>query len=136
MREVVARRLAELRSRVARVRELLPDDAETFRAQRTESEALTLNLYLAVQCTIDLAMHLVAERALGVPGGPREALELLERSGLLDRELAVRLNGAVGLRNRIAHQYGTLDLERVYLVARDDLGDLEWFARSVASMSD
>ena len=44
-----------------------------------------------------------------------------------------RLSAAVGMRNRIAHQYGTLDLARVYAAARDDLGDLESLARALAS---
>jgi uncharacterized protein YutE (UPF0331/DUF86 family) len=38
----------------------------------------------------------------------------------------------VGLRNRIAHEYGRLDLKRVYEAARDDLGDLESFAAVIA----
>ena len=52
----IARKVADLRARVARVRELLPDSAESFRAHRTEAEALLLNLYLALQGASDLAL--------------------------------------------------------------------------------
>ncbi len=129
---VVARKVSEMRNRVTRVRELLPPTVDEFLARRTEAEALILNLYLALQESSDLAMHVVADRALGVPGDARAAFEMLAKSGLVQESLATRLAAAVGLRNRIAHEYGRLDLGRVYEAARDDLGDLESFAAVVA----
>jgi uncharacterized protein YutE (UPF0331/DUF86 family) len=129
---VVARKVSEIRNRVARVRELLPLRVEEFLARRTEAEALILNLYLVLQESSDLAMHVVADRALGVPGDARAAFEMLAKSGVVEDPLATRLAAAVGLRNRIAHEYGRLDLQRVYEAARDDVGDLESFAAVIA----
>jgi uncharacterized protein YutE (UPF0331/DUF86 family) len=129
---VVARKVSEIRNRVARVRELLPAGVDEFMARRTEAEALILNLYLALQESSDLAMHVVADRALGVPGDARAAFEMLAKSGVVQESLATRLAAAVGLRNRIAHEYGRLDLRRVYEAARDDLGELESFAAVIA----
>ncbi len=128
-----ARKIAELRARLARVRELSPPDLETFIARRTEAEALIFNLYLALQASSDLALRLVSERGLAIPGSSREAFETLGRSGLIEPALARRLAAAVGLRNRIAHQYTTLDLALVLAVVRDDLADLDAFAASAAS---
>jgi len=130
--EVLARKLAAIRARTARVRELLPPSAAEFVARRTEAEALILNLFLALQECSDLALHLVADLGLGVPGDPRAAFEALSRGGLFPADLARKLGAAVGLRNRIAHEYGGLDLEKVYAAARDDLGDLETYADAVA----
>ncbi len=45
---------------------------------------------------------------------------------------ARKLAAAVGLRNRIAHEYGSLDLRLVYEAARDDLDDLLAFAAALA----
>lgn len=132
-RLVLARKVAEIRRRLARVRALLPEDLDTFIARETETEALILNLYLALQASVDLAMHVVADRGLGVPGGAREAMSLLAQGAVIPRELATALAAAIGLRNRIAHQYGTLDLALVFEAARDDLGDLGRFADAVAA---
>ncbi len=128
-----ARKIADLETRVARVRELLPADAEAFRAHRTESEALILNLYLALQAASDLALHVVALHGLGVPGDTRSAFDALARAGLCDPPLARRLAAAIGLRNRIAHEYGALDLDLVFEAARDNLVDLLAFAAIVAN---
>lgn len=129
---VVARKVADLRARVARVRELLPPDVDAFLARRTEAEALILNLFLALQTASDLALHVVAERGLGVPADARSAFDALARAGLVPHALARRLAGAVGLRNRIAHEYGHLDLTLVYDAAQNDLGDLVDLAGAVA----
>ena len=127
-----ARKIADLRARVARVRELLPPDEDTFLAHRTEAEALILNLYLALQGASDLALHVVADRGLGVPADARSAFEILARGGIVPTDLARSLAAAIGLRNRIAHEYGALDLTLVYEAARDDLGDLLALAAAIA----
>jgi uncharacterized protein YutE (UPF0331/DUF86 family) len=129
---VRSRKIADVTRRVARCRELLPGSLDAFVAERTEAEALILNLFLALQATSDLALHLVGQLGLGVPGDARGAFDLLARANVVGHLLARRLAAAVGLRNRIAHEYGNLDLQRVYEAARDDLGDLVSFAAAAA----
>ena len=69
--EVIARKIAGIRARVERVRELLPPTADDFVARRTDAEALILNLFLALQEFSDLALRVVAERGPGVVGDAR-----------------------------------------------------------------
>lgn len=117
---------------VDRVTVLLPPSLDAFEAERTPAEALILNLYLALQGCSDLALHVAADRGLSVPAGARDACRELAKAGILSPDLAKRLAGAVGLRNRIAHEYGGLDLGLVYAAARDDIGDLRAFAAQIA----
>lgn len=130
--EVSARKIADILERIGRVRSLLPPTPELFEANRTEAEALILNLYLALQGCSDLALHVLADHGVGVAADARAAYGLLADAGLVDRDLSRRLAAAVGLRNRIAHEYTRLDLGRVYAIARDELGDLEAFAAAMA----
>ena len=131
--EVLARKIAAVRSRTARVRELLPASVDEFLSHRTEAEALILNFFLALQECSDLALHLVADLGIGVPGEPRAAFEVLARNEVIPPLLARKLSAAIGLRNRNAHEYGGLDLRKVYAAARDDLGDLDSYVDSVAA---
>jgi len=130
--EVLARKIAAIRGRTARVRELTPPTVAEFLSRRTEAEALILNLYLALQECSDLALHLVADLGLGIPGEPRAAFEALARAGVLSADLSRKLGASVGLRNRIAHEYGGLDMGKVYDAVIRDLGDLEEFAAAGA----
>jgi len=76
----------------------------------THVDALTLNIERACQAAIDIAMHVVADRHLGVPQSTAEAFLLLERSGVIDRPLAASLAGMVGFRNVAVHQYEDMDM--------------------------
>ena len=75
----------------------------------THVDALTLNIERACQAAIDMAMHVVAERHLGVPQSTADAFILLQRAGLIDGPLTAALCGMVGFRNVAIHQYEDLD---------------------------
>jgi uncharacterized protein YutE (UPF0331/DUF86 family) len=75
----------------------------------THVDALTLNIERACQASIDMAMHVVAQRHLGVPQSTADAFTLLERAGIIASALAAALRGMVGFRNVVIHQYDQLD---------------------------
>ena len=76
----------------------------------THVDALTLNIERACQAAIDMAMHVVADRHLGVPQSTADAFVLLERAGLIGGPLAAALCGMVGFRNVAVHQYEDIDM--------------------------
>jgi len=90
----------------------------------THLDALTLNIERACQAAIDIAMHVVAERHLGVPQSMADAFELLEREGTIDRRLSASLRGMVGFRNVAVHQYQEMDLSVLRWVV--EAGHRDW----------
>ncbi len=79
---------------------------------------------MAIQNCIDIAAHIVSEEGLGIPGSTNEMFYLLEENGYLNNELTEKMVKAVGFRNLIVHEYGKIDLEQVFEVAQEDIGDL------------
>ena len=90
----------------------------------THVDALTLNIERACQAAIDMAMHVVAERHLGVPQSTADAFSLLQRAGLIDGPLAASLHGMVGFRNVAIHQYDQLDMNVLRWVVES--GHADW----------
>ena len=90
----------------------------------THVDALWLNIERACQAAIDMAMHVVADRHLGVPQSTADAFSLLQRSGLIDASLASALHGMVGFRNVAIHQYDQLDMDVLRWVV--DSGYKDW----------
>jgi uncharacterized protein YutE (UPF0331/DUF86 family) len=90
----------------------------------THVDALTLNVERACQASIDMAMHVVAERHLGVPQSNAEAFALLEKAGIIDAPLAKSLRGMAGFRNIAVHQYEELDMEVLRWVVES--GHRDW----------
>jgi uncharacterized protein YutE (UPF0331/DUF86 family) len=133
---VVASKVGAIRDAVVRIRHVLPPKAATFEAERTTREVVILNLFVALQETVSLATHWLADAGLDVPGSYREIFLALAERGKIPHDLAQRLASAAGFRNLIAHQYGVLDPARVHAMASQELGDLldfcEVMSREVA----
>jgi len=100
-----------------------------LREDFTRQDSILLNLERACQAAIDLALHVVRTRRLGLPKESREAFALLEQAGLLHRELAAKLKAMVGFRNVAVHQYQNLDLDIVQSVVEREMSILEDFSR-------
>lgn len=92
-------------------------------------------LYRAIQAAVDLGQHVIAEHGLPVPSSYREVFTVLRTAGVLDGPLAGRLQGWGGLRNLIAHQYGSLNLELVADALYDELEDLLELATVMARVA-
>jgi uncharacterized protein YutE (UPF0331/DUF86 family) len=129
---VIAQKIAAIRDAVTRVREVVPQSADAFRADRTTREVVTLNLFVALQETIAIATHWLADEGWDVPQSYGEAFIVLADRKVLERGLALRLAASAGLRNLIAHQYGALNVERIFAIASHNLDDLLSFCEQIA----
>ena len=103
----------------------------TDRIAEKTADGVAFNLHLAVENCIDIAAHVISENGWGVPGSASEMFYLLEGRGMLDLQLTERMVKAVGLRNLIVHEYGAIDLDRLFVTVRRDLGDLTAFLSAV-----
>lgn len=82
--DVVLNKAALVERYVARVREVHAGDDRNFTDDTLRQESILLNLLRACEASIDLAMHLVRVRRLGIPQDSRDAFDLLLQAGLLD----------------------------------------------------
>ena len=113
-------RIADVRGQ--RRAALLPVDVE---------DIVLLNLQRAVQAAIDLAAHVVATEAYGLPASVADAFSLLEGQGVLDALLAERLRRMVGFRNILIHNYRAVDPAIVETIIARRLDDLRAFSARI-----
>jgi len=93
----------------------------------TRQDSIILNLLRACEASIDLAMHLVRSRKLGLPQESREAFTLLEQAGLLDAALAARMKAMIGFRNVAVHDYQKLNLGIIKSILEKHLDDFRCY---------
>jgi uncharacterized protein YutE (UPF0331/DUF86 family) len=129
--DVVLNKAAIVERCVARVREVHAGDDAHLLADPTRQDSILLNLQRACEASIDLAMHVVRKRRLGLPQESREAFDLLERADLLPPDLARAMRAMVGFRNVAVHSYRELDLAIVRSIIRERLADFEAFTAHV-----
>ncbi len=131
--EVVINKTQVIERCLARIREVYAGDPANLE-DYTKQDSIILNLQRAAEACIDLAMHVVAEKGLGVPQTSREAFSLLRDHGLLPEEICRRMQAMVGFRNIAIHDYQAINLEIVKAIIERHLEDLTEFARLVAAI--
>ncbi len=129
-REVFERRLSRLETLIRDLRELAgrPDDVFlSDRGLQAQAERWT---HLAVECCLDLANHLIADRGWPTPDTYRDGFRTLQLQGVIDEDLAMSMAGWAGLRNLLVHLYLDVDHALLFEILGRDLDQLEAFAKA------
>ena len=122
---IIQRCLRRIREKVGMTPERL-DDPDI-------QDIVVLNLQRAIQAAIDLAAHLVAEEALGLPSSLRENFQLLGRAKIIPAELAEKMQKMVGFRNIAIHEYQNLNPIILKKIVTERLDDLVQYYKHVLS---
>ncbi|NLU50143.1 MAG: DUF86 domain-containing protein [Syntrophomonadaceae bacterium] len=107
-----------------------PDNLKDF----TRQDSIILNIQRACEACIDLAMHIVSEKELGIPQSSREVFDILRSNGIIHNGLAARLKAMVGFRNIAVHDYQQLNLAIVQEIIEKHLADLKAFCSRVLQL--
>ena len=129
--DVFDRRLGRLEETLRRLRSLAGTQRETFLLDTALQAQAERWLYVAAECCLDLAHHLISARGWRTPATYREAFAVLEAEGVLDRDQCLAMQGWAGLRNILAHMYLEVDYARLFEVLTRELDQLEAFAAAV-----
>jgi len=131
--DIVLNKLQIIERCIERINDVYGSNPENLK-DFTKQDSIILNIQRACEACIDLAMHVISHKRLGLPQSTRDAFDLLEQRGAIDSEMANRLKMMVGFRNIAVHEYQKLNLNIVQKVIEAHLQDLLEFARLVLKM--
>lgn len=83
-------------------------------ADKVDEWGLRYGLFESIQIIIDLACSCVAEKNLGVPKNYSDCITILITNKYLENELGEKILRMVGLRNLLVHEYGIIDIKKLY----------------------
>jgi uncharacterized protein YutE (UPF0331/DUF86 family) len=98
-----------------------------FEEDYLRQDAVALNLQRACEQCIDLANYLIKLRKLGLPKDSKESFRLLASNRTISADLAKKLEGMVGFRNVLVHEYQRMDIDLMIDVIENRLDDLLLF---------
>ena len=107
-----------------------PENLEDYR----RLDSIVLNLQRSCELVTDIAMYVVSCRKLGIPQEKREAFELLQKNGLISKEMSDNMKKMIGFRNIAVHDYKKIDEEILKNVIENHLEDLLQFARTILKL--
>jgi uncharacterized protein YutE (UPF0331/DUF86 family) len=131
--EVAAARVARAQAWLSDAEGLLAVPPDEFVADRKGRDLALFYLFLAIQESIDLGAHWVADEGWAPPDDAGSTFDVLADRGVIARPVADGLRAAAGLRNRIAHGYAMLDYRRVQEESRAGIRPVRLFLEAVAS---
>jgi uncharacterized protein YutE (UPF0331/DUF86 family) len=136
-REVDRDRLREkvdfVRRNVRQLEEVRSRGREQFLSDSVLQDATVRRLQVSVEALLDIAHHVIAREALGIPKTYGEIIDLLTRNGLLPQAKAADFKAMVKFRNRAVHLYGEIEPAEVFKILENDLGDFEVFLQAIVS---
>lgn len=127
------KKISQLETYVQDVRSMRHTPQTDYTASSTTEAAAERRLEKAIQCAIDIASYIVAKEALGTPTQYKDVFFFLGRAGMLPPDLTDRLESMAGFRNKLIHEYETIDPTWVYELVQTDVDDLVAFAQAVAT---
>ena len=128
MDDITLNKAAIIRRCLQRIKEEFlgdPTRLENFTIQ----DSVILNLLRACEASIDLAMHQVAVKQMGIPQNSRDAFDLLATNGMISPACAQSMKQMVGFRNIAVHDYQTMQIAIVEAILTRHLVDFEIYLR-------
>lgn len=104
-----------------------------FRADLVVQDAIAMSILVIVQEAMDIALHIASDEGWPLATTYREAFTVLEQHGVLASQLVGSVVGTARLRNRIAHGYGTVDVEKIWHELPKGIATFEAFAAAIAA---
>jgi len=104
---------------------------EDVKTDKVDEWGLRYGLFESIQIIIDLACSYVSENNLGMPENYSDCITFLISNKYLDKNLGKRLTKMVGLRNLLVHEYGIIDVQKLYEYL-DHLQDIRDFAVAIS----
>jgi len=129
--DLIIAKASSVKAHLDRIADKVGTNLQLFISDVDRQDIVAFNLHLAVENCIDIAAHIISENGWGVPGSASEMFYVLEEKGIVDSALTERMIKAVGLRNLIVHEYGDIDLKRLFTIVRNDLNDLTAFLSAI-----
>src|SRR5690625_5001352 len=97
----------------------------------TKQDSIILNIHRACEASIDIGMHIVSERRLGLPKSSRETFKLMEGAGIINQSSAKALMNMVGFRNIAIHDYQKIDLDILQAIIEKHLSDFTDYTKVI-----
>lgn len=131
--DVILNKIATIERCITRVKEVYADNPVNLK-DFTKQDSIILNIQRACEACIDLAMHIVSEKKLGVPKTSRDSFKILLDAKLLEPPLAQSLMNMVGFRNIAVHDDQSIELDILQSIIEKHLDDFTQYTHKILTL--
>ncbi len=128
--DVILNKINVIERCIIRIKDVYANDSANLK-DYTKQDSIILNIQRACEASIDLAMHVIAEKRLGLPQTSRDAFDLLQSHLIIEENMAKQLKAMVGFRNIAVHDYQTINLDILIQIIENHLADFSDYAKKI-----
>ena len=130
-KKVIGEKLLSINRCLERIKLHTPANVEALQSDFDTQDIICLNIQRAVQISVDIAAHILAEQLHEQTPAMDETFLTLSKYGILESQLASCLAKVVGFRNIAVHEYNTLDMNILYSIITKEIGCFYEFSDTV-----
>lgn len=130
VRDVIYNKIETIERCVNRINSVYENNPENLK-DYTKQDSIILNIQRACEACIDLAMHIVSEKKLGIPQSSRDAFEVLGANKIISEKTTKKLKPMVGFRNIAVHDYQAINIEIIQKIIENHLNDFKEFTYEI-----
>ncbi len=131
--DIILNKISTIERCIKRIREEYDNNPLNLK-NFTKQDSIILNIQRACEASIDIAMHIVSEKKLGIPQSSRDAFEYLSSHAIINENLSLKLKSMVGFRNIAVHDYQEINLEIVRVIVEKHLEDYLEFTKQILNV--
>ena len=130
---IIKNKINHIEVSLQRLKEKQEIPLEEFKKNRDLQDIVIHNLQLSIQGCVDMASHIISDQGWTVPDTLAGLFDILTEHKVIPDDLNDRLKKMVGFRNIIIHEYGTIDLGKVYVILTKDIKDIYTFLKLICA---
>ncbi|WP_315074486.1 type VII toxin-antitoxin system HepT family RNase toxin [uncultured Clostridium sp.] len=123
-KDVILNKIETIERCIKRINEVYDNNPENL-SDYTKQDSIILNIQRACEASIDLAMHIVSEKKLGVPQNSRDSFDALKDNDIINDGINKKMKAMVGFRNIALHDYRVINLKVLKIIIEEHLKDFE-----------
>ena len=134
MKERIREKINEIEEYLSRLIDIIPDDLKLYKSDDKARWSCEHGFEKIAEAIADLAFLVIKENKLMGANDDFSTFDVLKNSGIITKELSIKLQDIKKMRNIISHKYGEVDDDRVFNAIKEELGaDINEFLNSVSS---
>ncbi|MFA6034110.1 MAG: DUF86 domain-containing protein [Myxococcota bacterium] len=131
-RELITRKLVLISTDVEELRRIHASGIENYLADPYLELVSERLMERTINRMIDINFHILKASSLPPPRDYFASFTELGKMGVMDPSFASRLAGSAGLRNRIVHEYDSIDPEKIFSAIGDALADIPVYIKAIS----
>ncbi|MCL4377171.1 MAG: DUF86 domain-containing protein [Actinobacteria bacterium] len=124
---LVNKKLNELQNNLKLLNELRDMSFELLSNSPTIQWSIFYGLQVSIQIIIDIGSHILASINENQIEDYSDIIEKLYKRKIIPEDFSKKIKNMPGLRNILVHEYGIIDLKKIYDILQNNLGDFKEF---------